>query len=74
MTNKFQYDKKLFRNIKHPPIEARSKLLHKYYDDLLKVDTVVALIKYKQSMHFLYKEYNPWIRPVKITVNNWQYN
>lgn len=74
MPNKFKYDKKLFRNIKHPPIEARSRLLHKYYDDLLKVDTVIALIKYKQSMHFLYKEYNPWIRPVKITVDNWQYN
>ena len=71
---KKKYDKKLLRSMRHPPIEARSKLLHKYYDDLRKVDIITALMRYKQSMHFLYREYNPWMRPVTITLDNWEYH
>jgi hypothetical protein len=58
----------------HPPLEDRSKLLHNYYDDLRKVDIITALMRYKQSMHFLYRDYNPWMKPVKITLDNWQYH
>jgi hypothetical protein len=58
----------------HPPIEDRSKLLYKYYDDIRNMDTITSLIRYKQAMHYLYKEYNPWIKSVKITLDNWHYN
>ena len=71
---KKKYEKKLLRSISHPSLEARNKLLDKYYDDLRKVDTITALIKYKQAMHYLYKEHNPWMRPVKVTFDNWHYN
>jgi hypothetical protein len=58
----------------HPPIEDRSKLLYRYYDDMRNMDTITSLIRYKQAMHYLYKEYNPWMKSVKITLDNWEYH
>jgi hypothetical protein len=67
----YKYDKSQLREIKHPPLKDREKILELFNKDLKDEGYIVAIIKYKQVMHELYKRYNPWLRPVYINEQNW---
>ena len=46
----------------HPPIVLRSRILHKYYEDLKTMDYVDAYCLYSNAMHILYCKYNPHLK------------
>lgn len=71
MKKKQKYDKSQLRQINHPSLKDRNKILDLFNEELKSKGYIPALIKYKQLMHELYKRYNPWMRPVYINEDNW---
>lgn len=49
------------KEVNHPPLVLRERILEKYYNDLNVMDHIDAHIAYEISMHKLYVKHNPWL-------------
>ena len=55
------------RRLNTPPLKDRNKVLNQYYQDLNDMDSIDALVKYKNLMQILYVRYNPGMKMTRFT-------
>jgi hypothetical protein len=67
----YKPDKAQLRQIEHPSLRDRNKILDLFNKQLKEEGYIPAIVKYKQLMHELYKRHNSWMRPVYISQDNW---